>query len=67
MVNGLIPLDNQRVNDFKDLDLLDGINFAYNLCAEEKLNQEMIFYNRYWLIAMSVDYITDLRLYNYEK
>ena len=43
MVNGIIPLNNQRVNDFKDLALLDGINFAYNLCAEEKLNREMIF------------------------
>jgi hypothetical protein len=42
MLNGIIPLNNQRVNDFKDLTLLDGINFAYNLCAEEKLNREMI-------------------------
>ena len=37
MVNGIIPLNNQRVNDFKDLAQLDGINFAYNLCAEENL------------------------------
>ena len=52
MVKGIIPLDNQRVNDFKDLAQLDGINFAYDLCVEENLNREMIFYNRYWLIAM---------------
>ena len=57
MVNGIIPLNNQRVNDFKDLAPLDGINFAYDLCAKENLNREMIFYNRYWLIPMSVDYI----------
>jgi hypothetical protein len=55
MVNGRISLNNQRVNDFKDLAPLDGINFAYNLCAEENLNREMIFYNRYGLLAMSVD------------
>jgi len=55
MVNGRIPLNNQRVNDFKDLSPLDGIKFAYDLCVEEKLNREMIFYNRYWLLAMSVD------------
>ena len=57
MVKGIIPLDNQRVNDFKDLAQLDGINFAYDLCVEENLNREMIFYNRYWLLLMSVDYI----------
>ena len=57
MVNGIIPLNNQRVNDFKGLAQLDGINFAYDLCAEENLNREMIFYNRYWLLLMSVDYI----------
>ena len=76
MVNGIIPLNNQRVNDFKDLAQLDGINFAYDLCAEENLNREMIFYNRYWLLPVSVDNIkiydrgrlnTDWRLYNYEK
>jgi len=50
MVNGIIPLNNQRVNDFKDLAPLDGINFAYDLCAKENLNREMIFYNRYWLL-----------------
>jgi len=39
MVNGIILLNNQRVNDFKDLAPLDGINFAYDLYAEEKLNR----------------------------
>ena len=43
MVNGIIPLNNQRVNDFKDLAPLDGTNFAYDLCAEENSNREMIF------------------------
>ncbi len=37
MLKGIIPLNNQRVNDFKDLDQLDGINFAYDLYAEENL------------------------------
>ena len=35
VVKGIIPSDNQRVNDFKDLAQLDGIKFAYDLCAEE--------------------------------
>jgi hypothetical protein len=39
MVNGIIPLNNQRVNDLKGLEQLDGINFASDLCAEEKLNR----------------------------
>jgi len=75
MVNGIIPLNNQRVNDFKDLDPLDGIKFAYDLCAEENLNREMIFYNRYWVLysaernrrQIEVLLNTDWRLYNYEK
>ena len=37
MVNGIIPLNNQTVNDFNDLALLDGIKFAYDLCVEENL------------------------------
>ena len=44
MVNGIIPLNNQTVNDFNDLAPLDGIKFAYDLCVEENLNREMIFY-----------------------
>ena len=75
MVNGIIPLNNQRVNDFKDLGPLDGIKFAYDLCVEEKLNREMIFYNRYCLLysaernrrQIEVPLNTDLRLCNYEK
>ena len=43
MVNGIIPLNNQTVNDFNDLAPLDGIKFAYDLCVEENLNREMIF------------------------
>jgi len=75
MVKGIIPLNNQRVNDFKDLAPLDGIKFAYDLCAEENLNREMIFYNRYWVLysaernrrQIEVLLNTDWRLYNYEK
>ena len=52
MVNDIIPLNNQRVNDFKDLASLDGIKIAYDLCVEENLNREMILCNRYWLFAM---------------
>ena len=37
MVNDIIPLNNQRVNDFKDLAPLDGIKIAYDLCVEENL------------------------------
>ena len=44
MVNDIIPLNNQTVNDFKDLAPLDGIKIAYDLCAEENLKREMIFY-----------------------
>ncbi|OPX37304.1 MAG: hypothetical protein B1H12_05190 [Desulfobacteraceae bacterium 4484_190.2] len=53
MVKGIIPLNNQRVNDFKGLASLVGIKFAYDLCAEENLNQDMIFYSRYWLLYSS--------------
>ena len=75
MVNGIIPLNNQRVNDFKNLAPLDGIKIAYDLCAEENLNREMIFYNRYWVLysaernrrQIEVLLNTDWRLYNYEK
>ena len=37
MVNDIIPLNNQRVNDFKDLASLDGIKIAYDVCDEENL------------------------------
>ena len=33
--NDSIPLNNQRVNDFKDLAQLDGIKIAYDLYAGE--------------------------------
>jgi hypothetical protein len=75
MVNGIILLDNQRVNDFKDLAPLDGIKIAYDLCVEENLNREMIFYSRYWLLysaerhrrQIEVLLNTDWRRSNYEK
>jgi hypothetical protein len=50
MVKGIIPLNNQRVNDFKDLAPLDGIKIAYDLCTAENLNWGLIFYSPYWLL-----------------